>query len=48
VTTVHVTPVDDLVEHEQSEDCVCGPTVEMVEGGWLVVHESLDRREDRE
>lgn len=41
---VHVVPVDDLVDHEH-EDCVCGPTVEFVEDGWLYVHHALDGRE---
>lgn len=40
----------DLITHEQSEDCVCGPTVEPVKRddgsyGWLVIHHSLDGRE---
>jgi hypothetical protein len=46
----HVVPVDDLVEHDDSEDCVCGPTTEPVKRedgsmGWLVVHHALDGRE---
>lgn len=51
MTTVHVFPVDDLVEHDtDGGDCVCGPTTEPVERndgsmGWLVVHHSLDGRE---
>jgi hypothetical protein len=36
-------------EHEVSEDCVCGPTVEPVvqaDGtiGWLFIHHRLDGR----
>lgn len=43
----------DLVKHETSEDCVCGPTVEPVKDddgsvGWLYVHHSLDGREKAE
>lgn len=50
MTEVHVTPVHDLVEHEDNDGCVCGPRVEPVERddasvGWLVVHNSLDHRE---
>lgn len=26
-STVHVTPVDDWIEHEDSADCICGPRV---------------------
>jgi hypothetical protein len=45
---IHVLPLDDLIEHEQSEDCVCGPDVELVSAvndGWLISHHSLDGRE---
>lgn len=45
----HVYPVNDLVEHElEGDDCVCGPTVEFVDGGSVVVHHSLDNREAAE
>jgi hypothetical protein len=45
VSTVHVVPINDLVEHED-DDCVCGPAVEFVPpNGWLVTHHSLDGRE---
>lgn len=48
---VHVLPLNDLIEHDESEDCVCGPECEMViaeDGsiaGWLYSHASLDGRE---
>lgn len=50
--TVHVLPVNDLIEHED-DDCICGPTTEAVpcdDGsfGWVVVHASLDGREAQE
>jgi hypothetical protein len=53
MATVHVYPVNDLIEHELDGDgCVCGPVLEYVEGeegdGWLVSHASLDGREVRE
>lgn len=53
MSTVHVTPVRDLIEHDDSDGCACGPTTEPVgrdDGsiGWLVVHHSLDGREARE
>lgn len=41
----HVTPTDDLVEHEQDEDCVCGPEAKLEPGGVIYVHHSLDNRE---
>lgn len=48
--TIHVVPVDDLVEHECGEECVCGPQTEPVEHedgsfGWVLVHHALDGRE---
>lgn len=52
MSTVHVVPVNDLIDH-LDEDCPCGPTVEAVfrddgSNGWLVTHHSLDGREGRE
>jgi hypothetical protein len=50
---VHVIPVDDLFEHPEVDDCLCGPTQEAVfrddgTNGWLVTHHSLDGREAQE
>lgn len=50
MSTGHVHPVNDLVEHQLGEDCPCGPRTEPVmrddgSSGWLVVHSSLDGRE---
>jgi hypothetical protein len=47
--TVHVTPIDDLVEHECTDACVCGATTEPVSRddgsmGWIMVHHALDGR----
>jgi len=44
----HVTLIADLVSHEDTEMCVCGPDVRFVAGGKLVIHHSLDGREKRE
>lgn len=50
----HVHPIGDLVDHELAGDgCVCGPRVEPVPRGdgsmgWLIVHNSLDGREQHE
>jgi len=46
----HVVPVGDLIEHELTDDCPCGPRSEAVKRddgsyGWVVVHHSLDGRE---
>ena len=53
MATVHVYPVNDLIEHElDGEACACGPVLEYVDGeeedGWVVTHASLDGRETRE
>jgi hypothetical protein len=51
--TLHVLPVADVVEHELSDECICGPETRPVERddgsiGWVCVHHSLDAREQRE
>lgn len=49
---VHTYPENDLIEHVlEGDGCPCGPTVELVHNddgpdGWLVVHNSLDGREN--
>jgi hypothetical protein len=53
VSVVHVEPVADLVTHDCTGgalcECVCGPDIEFVEnGGILVIHHSLDGRETKE
>ena len=51
MTTVHVWPDADIVEHDtDGGDCICGPKFEAVfrddgSNGWLVSHHSLDGRE---
>jgi hypothetical protein len=51
--TLHVHPLGDLIEHELTDDCVCGPEQrpgKRADGsvGWLVIHHSLDGREKTE
>lgn len=53
MTAVHVMPRGDRVEHEATDDCVCGPTPDPVSlsgggVGWVMVHHSLDGREREE
>lgn len=47
--SLHCIPVDDLIEHEANEGCLCGPSVMPVEQdgaiGWILLHHSLDGRE---
>lgn len=50
---VHVHPLGDLIAHDLTADCVCGPDCELVEAEhapdrWLVIHHSLDGREKAE
>lgn len=51
--TVHVIPRGDLIEHDtDGDDCACIPRPELQRGpdgdGWVLVHHSLDGREQRE
>lgn len=54
MNTLHVHPVDDLVQHRtDGHPCVCGPATQAVflqdgTNHWLVTHHSLDGREQRE
>ena len=54
MSTVHVLPIGDLIEHEDvGDECACGPTTEPVmrddgSNGWLITHHSLDGREAHE
>lgn len=44
--TRHIVPVDDIVDHNTySDECICGPDFEWVEGTKMVLHHSLDGRE---
>jgi hypothetical protein len=50
---VNVVPVDDLIGHEDSDECPCGPELQPVERddgtiGWILSHHSLDGREKDE
>lgn len=51
--SIHVVPSHDLIDHEVSESCPCGPVTEAVKRddgsvGWVVGHHALDAREVRE
>lgn len=46
---VHVLPAADTVAHELTEDCACGPRMQLAQranGGdvWAAIHHKLDRR----
>lgn len=42
---LHVLPIEDLREHEETRDCWCGPRLEQEGETMIVVHNSLDGRE---
>ena len=51
--TLHIHPLGDLIEHQMDDGCPCGPLQKPVKShdgsvSWLVVHHSLDGREQRE
>ena len=41
--TIHVMPVNDLIEHIEHEWCPCNPRIE--EDGQIIVHNAADNRE---
>ena len=40
---IHVIPIDDLIDHEESMDCPCSPEIDPETG--VVLHDAMDRRE---
>jgi hypothetical protein len=46
---VVLSPENDLIDHDPTGDCVCGPYIEHLGGkDWLYMHASLDGREKLE
>lgn len=41
----HVTPINDLEEHEESSTCKCKPRLLFEEGYMIFMHNSFDGRE---
>ena len=41
-------PINDLKDHEESKDCWCSPEIDQYIGGDIVIHNSMDGREDYE
>lgn len=53
MSDLHVMPAWDVVGHETSDDCPCGPEQDPVKRsdgsvGWVAIHHSLDGRETNE
>lgn len=45
----HIIPINDLIEHEHNDGCVCGPVTTWRPDGWkMITHDSLDGREHYE
>lgn len=47
MSDIHVTPINDLREHEDSAACWCGPSRDDEEPR-VVIHNSMDQRETYE
>ncbi|MCU1500571.1 MAG: hypothetical protein JWM47_4524 [Acidimicrobiales bacterium] len=47
---VHVFPLEDVVEHDTNnfDECICGPEVQYLDDGCIVIHHALDGREHDE
>jgi len=45
---LNVTPLNDLKEHEEATTCECCPTLEIVNGEMILIHNSYDGREQKE
>ena len=41
----HITPENDIKDHEQSSLCECDPEVQKINNSALVIHNSFDGRE---
>lgn len=45
----HIYPTNDLKPHQlEGKYCECSPTIEMIKGGYILIHRSYDRRENKE
>lgn len=42
---IHILPINDLKEHEESSTCECSPTLEIENGEMIFIHNSYDGRE---
>lgn len=45
---IHITPINDLKEHEESVNCHCKPRTEYTNDTLLIIHNSYDKRENLE
>ena len=47
MSDIHVLPINDLREHEETDQCWCRPARDEEEPS-VVIHNSMDRREEYE
>lgn len=45
---IHILPINDLKEHEESSTCECNPKLMVENGEMIFVHNSFDGREEIE
>ena len=45
---LHVLPVNDIKEHVEESTCNCCPALKMENGEMIFIHNSYDRREEKE
>ncbi len=53
MSDLHVMPTNDIVDHEPSDDCICGPEFELREAPdgsdmWIAIHWSADALQQQE
>ena len=41
----HILPLNDTRSHIERMTCPCDPKLEIVDGGFIIIHNSFDRRE---
>lgn len=42
---IHVLPINDIEEHQESTTCHCHPAIQEESGTMIIVHNSFDGRE---
>jgi hypothetical protein len=46
---MHIIPKADIIEHTESDECICGPaTIFLEDGIKMIAHAALDGRERKE
>lgn len=51
-TILHIIPDNDLIDHEPTNRCICGPRTDITHGDngeqqWIITHHALDNREQQ-